>query len=128
MNSCFCNSPRFDRHKVIMGPMYSARVIMLAFMYGSSMWSIKVWSGIPPGLCTSCTLPCLSYTIYDTLGTVVITLISNSRSKRSCTISICNRPKKPQRKPKPNAADDSGVNVSEASFSCNFSSEARRSS
>lgn len=38
------------------------------------------------------------------------------------------QPKNPQRKPKPSAADDSGVNVSEASFSCSFSSDERKSS
>ena len=34
---------------------------------------------------------------------------------------MCNIPKNPQRKPKPRAADDSGWNTSEASFSCSFS-------
>ena len=68
----------------------------------------------------------MPYTLYDTFGTVVITFISNSRSRRSCTISIWSKPKKPQRKPKPNATDDSGMKVNEASFSCNFSSDARR--
>ena len=64
--------------------------------------------------------------MYDTLGTVVMTSILNSRSSRSCTISMCRSPRKPQRKPNPRAIDDSGWNVSEASLSCSFSSEARR--
>ena len=57
-----------------------------------------------------------------------MTSISNSRSKRSCTISMCNKPKNPQRKPNPKATDDSGWKVSAASFNCSFSSDARRSS
>ena len=92
------------------------------------MWSISVISGSPDGLCTSRQAPLLVNTLYETLGTVVITFISNSRSRRSCTISMCNIPRKPQRKPKPSAADDSGSNVKEASFNCNFSREARKSS
>ena len=64
--------------------------------------------------------------MYDTLGTVVMTSMLNSRSRRSCTISMCRSPKKPQRKPNPNATDDSGWNVNEASFNCNFSNDARR--
>src|SRR5574343_1126459 len=51
--------------------------------------------------------------------------ISNSRSRRSCTISMCRRPRKPQRKPKPRACETSGSNCSAASFSCSFSSESR---
>ena len=47
----------------------------------------------------------------------VITFISNSRSRRSCTISMWSNPRKPQRKPKPKANEDSGWKVSEASFS-----------
>ena len=41
---------------------------------------------------------------------------------------MCNNPRKPQRKPKPNATEDSGWKVSEASFNCNFSKDARKSS
>ena len=41
--------------------------------------------------------------LQTTLGAVVIRSWSNSRSNRSCTISMCNKPKKPQRKPKPKA-------------------------
>ena len=36
---------------------------------------------------------------------------SNSRSSRSCTISRCSRPRKPQRKPKPRAALDLRLEV-----------------
>jgi len=54
--------------------------------------------------------------------------MSNSRSRRSCTISMWSNPRKPQRKPKPKANEDSGWKVNDASFSCNFSKDARRSS
>ena len=124
--SCLMSSPRFDRHKVIIGPMKSEVVITLARIYGSSIWSISVRSGKPDGLCTSVTMPFLSYTLYETLGTVVMTSISNSRPSLSWIISMWSRPKNPQRKPKPSAADDSGVKVSEASFNWSFSSEVRR--
>src|SRR6201993_3795625 len=40
-----------------------------------------------------------------TLGAVAIKLRSNSRWRRSWMISRCNRPRKPQRKPKPSAAE-----------------------
>lgn len=64
----------------------------------------------------------------DAVGAVVIKSISNSRSSRSCTISRCSKPKKPQRKPKPKACDTSGSNFSEASFNCSFSSASRKAS
>ena len=57
-----------------------------------------------------------------------MTSMSNSRSRRSCTISIWSNPKNPQRKPKPKATDDSGEKVRAASFSWSFSSDARKSS
>ena len=46
---------------------------------------------------------------------------SYSRSRRSCTISMCISPKNPQRKPNPKAVLFSGSILNEASFSCNFS-------
>ena len=76
-----------------------------------------VGSGSPEGLCTSFALPCLSYTIYDTLGTVVMTSILNSLSKRSWIISIWSNPKKPHLNPNPRATELSGENVREASLS-----------
>ena len=63
-----------------------------------------------------------------TVGAVVIKSMSYSRSKRSCTISMCNKPKKPQRKPKPNAVEFSGSNCKEASFKRNFSRALRKAS
>ena len=44
------------------------------------------------------------------------------QKKRGITTSICKRPKKPQRKPKPKAWEVSASNCSEASFKRNFSS------
>ena len=77
------------------------------------------------GLLTMIFSSLVVYAMKLTLGTVVITVWSNSRSKRSCTISICKRPKKPHRNPKPRAADDSGSKTRAASFNCNLSSASR---
>ncbi len=52
--------------------------------------------------------PLVVSTSYSTLGTVASRLRSYSRSSRSWTISMCSRPRKPQRKPKPSAAEFSG--------------------
>src|SRR5258707_272326 len=49
--------------------------------------------------------------------------MSYSRRKRSCTISKCNNPKKPQRKPKPSATDVSEEYTNAESFSFNFAVE-----
>ena len=49
----------------------------------------------------------------DTPGAVVIRSRSNSRSSRSWTISMCSRPRKPQRNPKPSAVDVSGSKKNE---------------
>ena len=57
-----------------------------------------------------------------------MTSISNSLDNRSCTMSICNIPKNPHLNPKPSATELSGVKVSDASLSCNFSSDVRNSS
>ena len=43
-----------------------------------------------------------------TVSAVVIKSRSNSRSRRSWTISICRSPRKPHRKPKPSAVELSG--------------------
>ena len=48
---------------------------------------------------------------------------------RPCDMAIAGFEEvKPQRKPKPKANEDSGWKVNDASFSCNFSKDARRSS
>ncbi len=64
----------------------------------------------------------------DHLGAVVMRSRSNSRSSRSWTISRCSRPRKPQRNPRPRAAEDSASKWKLASFRCSFSRESRRSS
>jgi hypothetical protein len=65
------------------------------------------WTGSPP----STTSPSALTTWYTTLGAVVIRSWSNSRSSRSCTISMCSRPRKPQRKPKAQRLADLGLVV-----------------
>ena len=57
-----------------------------------------------------------------------MTFMLNSLSRRSCTISMCSIPKKPQRNPKPNAAELSGSKTSDASFNLSFSNEVLNSS
>ena len=64
---------------------------------------------------------------YTTFGAVEMRLRSNSRSRRSRTISMCSRPRKPQRKPKPSAVDDSGSYTREVSLSLSLSSASRSS-
>ena len=101
---------------------------MVAVIIGSIIVSMVAMSGSLDGFSTSIFSPLFKITSYTTVGAVVIKSMSNSRSKRSCTISKCSKPKKPQRKPKPNAWETSGSNFSEASFSCSFSSASRRAS
>src|SRR5690606_24788590 len=98
---------------------------MVALIKGSSTRSNFEGSGKSDGLLTTNGVSgsFLVYAKYETLGTVVITVMLNSRSKRSWIISMCNIPKNPQRKPNPNAADDSGSNTNDESFNCNFSIE-----
>src|SRR5690606_31270592 len=102
--------PRFSMHKLITCPTKSALVIIVALINGSSTRSNFDGSGKSEGLFTinRASGSFLVYAKYDTLGTVVITVMLNSRSKRSCIISMCNIPKNPQRKPNPKAAELSG--------------------
>ena len=51
------------------------------------------------------------------IGIVAISSRSYSRSSRSRTMSMCSRPRKPQRKPKPSASEVSGSHDSAASLS-----------
>src|SRR5690606_39440372 len=120
--------PRFWIHRDITGPTKSDLVMMFALIYGSSIISNLLGSGKSEGLCTTTSsLSFVKYALYDTLGTVVITVILNSRSKRSWIISICSIPKKPQRKPKPKAAEDSGSNTKEAPLTCKRGTDYRNS-
>ena len=77
-------------------------------MTGSSIVSMRPASGSFAGLSISCTTPSVVVTRYSTPGAVVTRSMLNSRSSRSWTISMCSRPRKPQRKPKPSATDVSG--------------------
>ena len=88
---------------------------------------MRAGSGIFAGLSTSCTSPSVVVTRYNTPGAVVTRSMSNSRSSRSCTISMCSSPRNPQRKPKPSAADVSGSKKSDASLRRSFSSASRSS-
>ena len=76
--------------------------------YGSSMWSMRCGSGNSAGLSISTTVPSVRCTRYFTLGAVAISASPNSRSSRSFTISMCSRPRNPQRNPNPRAPEDSG--------------------
>src|SRR5471032_1638862 len=107
---------------------YSCGMYRLTVTMGSRISSMRDGSGIRDGLSTFSTVPSRMTTSYTTVGAVVIRSMSNSRSRRSCTISMCSRPRKPQRKPKPSACDTSGSYISAASFSFNFSSESRSAS
>ena len=89
-------------------PTYSAGVISSSFTYGSSMNSRTLASGRSAGFATSITPPSLRCTRYTTLGAVVMSPRSYSRSSRSCTISMCSSPKNPHRKPNPIALLCSG--------------------
>ena len=92
---------------------------------GSKMVSTLLVSGIFDGLSTFKSVPSDCCTWYTTVGAVVIKFIPYWRSKRSCTISICSKPKKPQRNPKPSACETSGSYKREASLSFNFSRDSR---
>ena len=91
-----------------MPPTNSAGVRIIAVMTGSSIFSIRPASGSLAGLSISWTTPSVVVTRYSTPGAVVTRSMSNSRSSRSWTISMCSSPRKPQRKPNPSAADVSG--------------------
>ena len=86
-----------------MPPTCSAGVRIIAVMTGSSIFAMRPASGSFAGLSISCTSPSVVVTRYSTPGAVVTRSMSNSRSSRSWTISMCSRPRKPQRKPKPSA-------------------------
>ena len=75
---------------------------------GSSIRSIAAAGGMAEGLSISRTSPVVVCTWYATEGAVAMRLMSNSRSSRSRTISMCRRPRKPHRNPKPSAPDVSG--------------------
>ncbi len=122
----FC-TPRFSWHIFRIAPTCSDGVSIIAVMMGSSILSMRPASGSFEGLSISCTTPSVVVTRYRTPGAVVTRSMLNSRSSRSCTISMCSRPRNPHRKPKPSAADVSGSKKNDASFSRSFSSASRSS-
>src|SRR5262249_10715112 len=81
---------------------------MVVSMIGSRISSIFDGSGSFAGFSIGVTDPSRSMTSYTTVGAVVTSDISYSRSSRSCTISMCSRPRNPQRKPQPSACEVSG--------------------
>mmetsp|Transcript_6017 Transcript_6017/g.10333 ORF Transcript_6017/g.10333 Transcript_6017/m.10333 type:complete len:210 (-) Transcript_6017:1024-1653(-) len=95
--------------------------------YGSS--TISVWTGLGrlAGLSMKTTSLLVLVTRYTTEGAVMISSRLYSRSSRSCTISMCSRPRKPQRKPKPMAEEDSVSKDKAASLSLSLSRASRRS-
>ena len=103
----FCTPRRLSQSRSKL-PTNSAGVMMIASITGSSRSSMCCCDGSLLGLWISIVSPRVVVTRYDTPGAVVIRLRSNSRSNRSCTISMCSRPRNPQRNPKPNALELSG--------------------
>ena len=64
---------------------------------------------------------------YTTDGAVEISSKLNSLVNLSLMISICNKPKNPHLKPKPNAAEVSASKLNDESFKDNFSNASLRS-
>ncbi len=81
---------------------------MVVVMIGSRISSILAGSGIFAGFSMLSTVPSRIVTSYTTVGAVVIRSMSYSRSSRSCTMSMCRRPRNPHRKPNPRAWETSG--------------------
>ena len=119
--------PLLSWHSSIIGPINSVVTMISAFTIGSSIYSISEGSGKLEGLVKSITSPLVLCTLYTTPGAVVTKSRLYSRSSRSCMISKCSNPKKPQRNPKPRATEVSGSKNREASFNCSFSSASRKS-
>ena len=120
--------PRFWLHRVMTLPTNSSGTKIVAVMMGSRISSIFDSSGSLNGFSTLISVPSFITTSYTTVGAVVMRSMSYSRSSRSCTMSMCSRPRKPQRKPKPSACETSGSNCSAASFSCSLVSASRSAS
>ena len=90
-------------------PMYFEGVMMETLTHGSAMASISPAPGRRAGLSTDTSpRPLVIVTWYSTDGADAMRSRSNSRSSRSWMISMCSRPRKPHRKPKPSAPELSG--------------------
>ena len=81
---------------------------MLARTIGSCISRTSPGDGNKDGLEMEIVSPVRKTISYTTVGAEVMRFKLYSRSKRSCTISMCKRPRKPQRKPKPSASELSG--------------------
>ncbi len=119
--------PRRSWQSSITAPMYSRGQMIVAWMKGSRISAIRAGSGMSEGLWTSSSLVGVSVTWKPTDGIVASSSRSYSRSRRSRTMSMCRRPRKPTRKPKPRASEVSGSQESAASLSASFSSASRSS-
>ena len=119
--------PRLSWQSCITSPTYSGGEKISARTIGSSTCSMLVTGGNFVGLSISNTSPVVVCTLYTTLGAVVTRSRSNSLSRRSWMISICNNPKKPHLKPNPKATEVSGSYVKEASLSFSFSKDSFKS-
>jgi len=75
---------------------------------GYSSFSITTGDGRSVGLMIVSFSPLVVVTMKLTPGAVTTRDKENSRSRRSRIMSMCNRPRKPQRKPCPNRGLDSG--------------------
>ena len=93
------NVPRLSWHSSMIAPTNSWGVITWASTIGSSIQSISCTGGRFVGLSMNTVSPSVFTTLYTTLGAVVTRSRSNSRSSRCWMISMCRRPRNPQRKP-----------------------------
>ncbi len=80
-------------------------------MMGSRSSSILSTGGSLAGLSTLMISPSVVVTSYTTVGAEVIRSMSYSRSRRSCTISMCSRPRKPHAEAEAQRAGNFGLVV-----------------
>ena len=106
----FTKSPRRLVESSISGPMYWLGVTTLSLTHGSSIDLDlgRVRAGAPGCRRRPSPRPCVRMTWYSTDGAEAMRSRPNSRSRRSWTISMWSRPRKPQRNPKPSATELSG--------------------
>ena len=123
--SCAWKMPRRVSVSFIRSPMFSFGQMISILTIGSRMPLMRDPSGRSAGLWISTCVPSLRSTLYDTVGAVCTIDTPPSRSRRSCTMSMCRRPRNPQRKPKPSASLCCGSKVKLASFRCSFSIASR---
>src|SRR5947208_3283230 len=88
----------------MIGPRYSAGVMIVASTTGSSTQSYVPGGGISDGLWTVISSSPLRR-VNSTFGAVALRSRSNSRSSRSFTIALCMSPRTPHRHPPPHETD-----------------------